>query len=538
MVQTIVKRGFRRDLGSPTFTSDRVPIGKVLPGFREPAAEFLRIPYHVDTEEPKVFTSHGTCAPMAGLLASARPRRLGHATLEEGIVRSMDAMKVLVVDDEPALREVLSMRIESWGYRVAMAAHVAEAQRRIRLDRPDIVISDVVMPEVSGLELLKMLKVEDPAACVILVTAHGSIDAAVDAMKEGAQDFLTKPLDYTKLHALLEATAAEVRRRGELEKLETELDGEGRLGLLIGRSQPMRSLYDTIGLLAASDASALITGESGTGKELVARMIHETSSRASGPFVAINSAAIPEGLMESEMFGHERGAFTGAVRSRSGCFEQANEGTLFLDEITEMPASLQPKLLRILEDGRVRRLGGSRETAFDVRVLAATNRPPANAVADGVLREDLFYRLNVFELHVPPLRERAEDIHLLAQYFVREFRAKHDAKIAGIRDEARELLESYSWPGNVRELRNVMERAVILARSEWIEPTHLPPFLRGDGPKSTAVTVPLGTSAAEAEKALILRTFEHVGYNKSETARRLGVDVKTVRSKLRSYGVS
>jgi DNA-binding NtrC family response regulator len=447
-------------------------------------------------------------------------------------------MKVLVVDDEAALREVLSMRIEGWGYEVATAAHVAEAQRRIRNDRPQIVISDVVMPEVGGLELLKMLKAEDPRMTVIMVTAHGSIDAAVDAMKEGAQDFLTKPLDYTKLHALLEATAAEVRLRDELEELETQLDADGRFGVLIGRSRPMRALYETISLLSNSDASALVTGESGTGKELVARMIHETSGRARGPFVAINSAAIPEGLIESELFGHERGAFTGAVRTRPGCFEQAHGGTLFLDEITEMPAALQPKLLRILEDGRVRRLGGSRESAVDVRVLAATNRSPAQAVQDGVLREDLFYRLNVFELRVPPLRERRDDIPLLAHFFVREFRAKHELKISGIRDEACALLESYSWPGNVRELRNVMERAVILTRSEWVEPMHLPPYLREAEPKSTALSVPLGTSAAEAEKALILQTFEHVGFNKSETARRLGVDVKTVRTKLRSYGVS
>jgi two-component system, NtrC family, response regulator HydG len=449
----------------------------------------------------------------------------------------MHELKVLVVDDEPALREVLSMRIEGWGYAVRTAADVADAERLLQREKPDIVISDVVMPETTGLELLKRLKSEDASRPVILVTAHGSIDAAVEAMKEGAQDFLTKPLDYTKLHVLLETTAADLRRRGELRQIETSLAEEGAPGLLIGRSAPMRELYATLEMLAASDASALITGESGTGKEVVARTIHELSDRRGGPFVAVNSAAIPEGLIESELFGHERGAFTGAVRTRPGCFEQADGGTLFLDEIAEMPLSLQPKLLRILEDGSVRRLGGNKEIEFDVRVLAATNRPAAAAVEEAYLREDLFYRLNVFELTVPPLRERIDDLALLAQHFLREFSGKHQMEITGLRDEARELLEAYSWPGNVRELRNVLERAVIVARSGWIETSHLPPYFRSQRNARPMLTVPLGTSAAEAEKALILRTLEHVGHNKAEAARRLGLDVKTIRNKLKTYGV-
>jgi DNA-binding NtrC family response regulator len=447
----------------------------------------------------------------------------------------MEVMKVLVVDDEPALREVLSMRIESWGYEVATAGHVREAQQLLTESRPDIIISDVVMPEMTGLELLKLLKAEDAAKPVILVTAHGSIDAAVEAMKEGAQDFLTKPLDYTKLHALLETTAADLRRRGELRKLESAIESEGRLGPLVGRSEPMRELYSTLEVLAASDASALITGESGTGKEVVARILHDLSERRNAPFIAINSAAMPEGLIESELFGHERGAFTGAVRTHTGCFEQANGGTLFLDEITEMPISLQPKLLRILEDGRVRRLGGSREVEFNVRVLAATNRSPADAVKDGILREDLFYRLNVFEVVVPPLRDRLDDVPLLAHHFVREFGRKHQLDLTGLREEASSRLQAYSWPGNVRELRNVIERAVIVARSGWIEASHLPPYIRGSQNTKPALTVPLGTSAAEAERALILQTLEHVGNNKSEAARRLGLDVKTIRSKLKAY---
>jgi DNA-binding NtrC family response regulator len=450
----------------------------------------------------------------------------------------MESLKVLVVDDEPALREVLSLRIDTWGYRVVTAGDALEAERLLGEVEPDIVLSDVRMPQVSGLELLRRLKGRDAARPVILMTAHGSIDTAVEAMKQGAQDFLTKPLDYTKLHVLLETTAADLRRRREAESLERSLDGAGGLGLLIGRSAPMRELYATLEVLAASDASALITGESGTGKEVVARTIHELSARHGAPFVAVNSAAIPEGLIESELFGHEKGAFTGAVRMREGCFEQAHGGTLFLDEIAEMPIALQPKLLRILEDGRVRRLGGSRETAFDVRVLAATNRPAAAAVEEGYLREDLFYRLNVFELVVPPLRERIDDLPLLVQHFIREFNRKHAMEVTGVRDESRSLLEAYPWPGNVRELRNVLERAVIVARSGWVEPSHLPPYFRSTASGRPTLQVPVGTSAAEAEKALILKTLEHVGNNKAEAARRLGVDVKTIRNKLKSYGLA
>jgi len=450
----------------------------------------------------------------------------------------MIPLKVLVVDDEPALREVLSLRIDTWGFDVVTAADAFEAERLLAEVDPDIVLSDVRMPQMTGLELLRRLKGRNAARPVILMTAHGSIDTAVEAMKEGAQDFLTKPLDYTKLHVLLETAASDLRRRREMESLESALDESGGLGLLIGRSAPMQELYATLEMLAASDASALITGESGTGKEVVARTIHELSTRRGAPFVAVNSAAIPEGLIESELFGHEKGAFTGAVRMREGCFEQANGGTLFLDEIAEMPMALQPKLLRILEDGMVRRLGGTKEIPFDVRVLAATNRPPSVAVEEGLFREDLFYRLNVFELVVPPLRDRLDDLPLLTQHFLRDFNRKHGMDVAGLRDETRALLEQYPWPGNVRELRNVLERAVIVSRSGWIEPSHLPPYFRSPRGAGPTLQVPVGISAADAEKALILRTLDHVGNNKAEAARRLGIDVKTVRNKLKTYGIA
>lgn len=447
-------------------------------------------------------------------------------------------LRVLVVDDEPAVREVLAVRIQGWGYAVRTAADMPETERQLREFVPDVVISDVVLGDTSGLDLLKRLKAGDPRRPVILITAHGSIDVAVEAMKGGAEDFLTKPLDYTKLHALLASMAAELRQRDWVRALESRLERAGLAGL-VGESRPMRQVFDLIATLAASDASAIISGESGTGKEVVARAIHELSPRREGPFVAVNAAAIPEGVSESELFGHEKGAFTGAVQARPGYFELADGGTLLLDEITEMPMALQPKLLRILETRRTRRLGGSREIPFDVRVLAATNREPLAAVRNGFLREDLFYRLNVFEITLPPLRERLQDVPLLAQHFIREFNRKHDMAVEGLREATRELLCAYAWPGNVRELRNVIERAVILAREGWIEPAHLPPYIRtAEVGTHPVVVVPIGTTIEKAERELILKTLEHVGHNKAEAARRLGIDVKTIRNKLRAYGLT
>jgi len=446
-------------------------------------------------------------------------------------------LAVLVVDDEPALREVLSLRIADWGHDVRTAEDIPEAEREIDQQPPDIVLCDIMLPGGSGLDLLKRIKAYDERLPVVMITAHGDVDKAVEAMKAGAADFLTKPLDYVMLQALLEAEASELRQRRESQSIDAHLSKQKDISGLVGQSRPMRELKKVIETLASSDASAILTGESGTGKEVVARAVHALSTRRDKPFVAINAAAIPDGLIESEIFGHEQGAFTGANKARPGVFELANGGTLFLDEIAEMPIALQPKLLRILEDGRARRLGSSREVGFDVRVLAATNRNPQQAIRDGQLREDLFYRLNVFELHLPPLRERPDDIALLAQHFIREFSRKHGMDVQGVGDAARQLLESNAWTGNVRELRNVIERAVIVARSGWIEPRHLPPYLQAlKGGGEPTVTLPAGTTLAEAERVLILQTLERVGNNKAEAARQLGLDVKTIRNKLRAYG--
>jgi DNA-binding NtrC family response regulator len=449
-------------------------------------------------------------------------------------------IKILVVDDEAAMREVLQMRLQQWGFEVCLAENGIEGQELAESYNPDIVISDVVMPQASGMDLLRSLKASDPDRPIILVTAQASIDLAVDAMKQGAQDFVTKPIDYPKLKRILEAAEHEVDLRSESRRLASQLERGAGFGSFVGTSKPMREVYELITSISSSDAFVIITGESGTGKELAARTIHGLSPRSNGPFVAINASAIPENLMESEIFGHEKGAFTGATGVRAGCFELAHHGTLFLDEIAEMPLALQPKLLRVLEDRRVRRVGGSQEFLVDVRVLAATNREPRDAVASGKLREDLFYRLNVFTVTLPPLRERKVDIPLLAQASIREFNAKHNAQVQSCKSETMELLMAYSWPGNVRELRNIMERAVILAKGAWIEPSHLPAYILNppDSDSGSKIAPTTGVTAAQAEKELILRTLQSTGNNKAEAARQLGLDVKTIRNKLKTYGIN
>ncbi|OFV95535.1 MAG: hypothetical protein A3F68_07800 [Acidobacteria bacterium RIFCSPLOWO2_12_FULL_54_10] len=449
-----------------------------------------------------------------------------------------EPITVLVVEDEAAMQMVLELRLQKMGFQVVTAGDADAAEKIVESKQPDIVLTDIVMPGRTGLELLSVLKKGDALRSVILMTAQGTIDMAVEAMKRGAQDFLTKPLDYMKLEAVLQAARRDVIAKRESSRIEAVLEEESSLGGLIGTSKPMQEVRETLRTVAASDACALLTGESGTGKEMAARAIHELSQRAGGPFIAINAAAIPETLMESEIFGSEKGAYTGSVIARPGCFELAHRGTLFLDEIAEMPAGLQPKLLRVLEDGKVRRLGGREEHVFDVRLIAATNRDPNQAIRQGQLREDLFYRLNVFTIALPPLRERKEDIPSLAQHFLKLFNSKHGTSVIALRPEALDRMLGYGWPGNVRELRNVMERAVIVAKGEWIEVTNLPPYL--SQPKEAREgKIPMieGATAAEMEKELILRTLEMTGNNKAEAARRLGLDVKTIRNKLKSYGL-
>lgn len=444
---------------------------------------------------------------------------------------------ILVIDDDETMREVLRVRLEDWGYSVVTAQNTSEARKAIKKTQPAVVLADIVLPGTSGLDHLRSLKDDDPDRPVLLMTGHGTVDLAVEAMKDGAEDFLTKPVETEKLKSALEAVVADLSLKHRVAQLDSQLETSPGFAGMIGRSDAMMEVFAMVELLAENEAPALITGSSGTGKELVVRSIHSLSRRAKGPFMAINCAAIPEGLIESELFGHTKGAFTGAAQLRRGSFELADGGVLLLDEIAEMPINMQPKFLRILEEGYVRRVGDSRDIEFDVRVIAATNRPPADAIDRGLLREDLYYRLAVFEVRLPDLVEREGDIPLLVQAFIREFNRKHGTQVDGVRDETMELLENYAWPGNVRELRNAIERATIVAREGWIDKGHLPLFLRAARGRYPRITIEVGeTTAEEAEKALILKTLEHVNHNKAEAARRLALDVKTIRNKLKHYG--
>jgi DNA-binding NtrC family response regulator len=444
------------------------------------------------------------------------------------------AERVLIVEDDAAARVGLEQLVKSWGFMAQSAVDGEDALEKVTSFRPAIVISDLVMPRLDGLGLLRALQAQGADATTLLLTAQGTVETAVEAMKEGAYDYLTKPIDIQRLKILLDKIVARLETLREVKALRRQLREHGTFGSMIGNSPEMRKIYQVTEQAAPTSASVLITGESGTGKELVAQTIHQLSPRASFPFVAINCAAIPETLLESEIFGHEKGAFTGAVDRRQGCFELADRGTLFLDEIGEMTPATQVKLLRVLQERSFRRLGGRNEQIVDVRVIAATNIDPLEAVQKGKLREDLYYRLNVFALQLPPLRERKEDLPLLVQAFVNEFNARNQKAIAGPDHEAMRLLEQYGWPGNVRELRNVIERATILAPGPFIEPKYLPPVFSTEPAAHQQPHMALGpgTTVEEAERRLIMMTLEHTRDNKTRAAEILGISLKTLHNKL------
>jgi len=449
--------------------------------------------------------------------------------------------KVLIVEDEDNERTGLAELISSWGYRTDTARDGAEGFDRVAAFLPAIVLTDMKMPRMSGLELLEKLAAADQTIAVIVVTAQGTIDSAVQAMRMGAYDYITKPIDTGRLKNILQNASNLLGTRAELEVTRRKLRDTGSLGSLVGSSKKMQEIFRLIEMVAPSTASVLITGASGTGKEMVARTIHDLSTRRTKPFVPINCAAIPETLIESEIFGHEKGAFTGALERRTGCFELAEGGTLLLDEIGEMPVATQAKLLRVLEDRKLRRLGSKVETTVDVRVLAATNKVPEEAVARGELRNDLYYRLNVFNIHMPPLREHKEDIPDLVQSLLNEMSTKHGRKVATVSEAVLNQFKNYSWPGNVRELRNTLERAVIVCESAVIETKHLPPAfgqtpLRTSPDDPDAVRLGVGTTVEEAEKLLILKTLEATSNNKTRAAEILGISLKTLHNKLKEYG--
>jgi DNA-binding NtrC family response regulator len=442
--------------------------------------------------------------------------------------------RVLIVEDDPAARAGLEQLVKAWGFIAESACDGEEALEKVTTFRPAVVITDMVMPRMDGLSLLRALQQQGADVTTLLLTAQGTVDTAVEAMKEGAYDYLTKPVDLKRLKILLDKIVERLETLREVKVLRRQLREHGAFGALIGHSPEMRKIYQVIEQAAPTAASVLIMGESGTGKELVAQSIHQLSPRASFPFVAINCAAIPETLLESEIFGHEKGAFTGAADRRQGCFELADHGTLFLDEIGEMTPATQVKLLRVLQERTFRRLGGRQEQSVDVRVIAATNIDPLDAVKKGKLREDLYYRLNVFALKLPPLRERKEDLPLLVQAFISEFNGRNQRSIAGVDHQAMRMLEHYHWPGNVRELRNVIERATILAPGPFIESSHLPPVVTNEPSPIGQPQVALGpgTTVEEAERRLIMMTLQHTRDNKTRAAEILGISLKTLHNKL------
>ena len=445
-------------------------------------------------------------------------------------------MRVLIVEDDVAARRGLTELVRAWGYEAEAAADGVDALEKVTAFRPSIVLADLVMPRMDGLELLRTLKEQMTDATVILLTAQGSVDSAVAAMKDGAYDYLTKPVDPQRLRAMLQTLAARESSLQDSTDLRRQLQEHGRFGRLVGNAPAIRATYRLIEQAAPTDASVLVSGESGTGKELVARTIHELSTRHDEPFIGINCAAIPETLLENEIFGHERGAFTGAVERRSGCFELAHRGTLFLDEIAEVSPAVQVKLLRVLQERTVRRLGGQKEQPVDVRLIAATNVDPQKAVEQGKLREDLYYRINVISIRVPPLRDRAEDVPLLVETFISEFNARHGKNVRAVAPEAAALLLRYPWPGNVRELRNVIERAVIVSQGDFLEAAYLPADFSGQPPpRAATVGLTPGMTVDEAERQLIELTLAHTHDNKTRAAEILGVTVKTLHNKLKRF---
>lgn len=450
--------------------------------------------------------------------------------------------RVLVVDDEANQRSALASMISSWGYETRCAADGQEALTQIGDFNPSVIVTDLMMPRMDGPALLRRLGEIDGSPPAIMLTAFGSIETAIEMIHDlGAYWFLEKPLQPGALRVLLKRAVQHGRLEAENRLLGRQLSSQGVLGEMVGSSAAMREVFLLINQVAPTSATVLITGESGTGKELAARAIHRLSPRASGPFLALNCAALPETLIESELFGTEKGAYTGAVERRAGCFELAIGGTLLLDEIGDMPLATQAKLLRVLEDRKVRRLGGSKEIPADVRVVASTNSDLRQAIAEGRFREDLFFRLNVFQLHLPPLRARIGDLDPLCAAMLPEMNSRHGCSVGGISPAAFALLQSHAWPGNVRELRNALERAVILAGKGEIQPAHLPSFDAGghETPAAPAlvdkIELAVGATIDQAERSLIDATLRHTDGNRTRAAAILGISIKTLFNKLKEY---
>lgn len=443
---------------------------------------------------------------------------------------------VLVVDDEKNIRQGLGKALEMDGYDVLLAENGQEALTLLSQDEVDLIVADLRMPKISGEELLKRVVETHPTVPVIILTGHGTIETAVQAMRDGAFDFLTKPVNLDRLSLLAKRALSTRELVLQHRAMQEELDNRRRFANIIGKSPAMKRVYDVVNQVAPTKASVLITGESGVGKELIADAIHNMSNRKEKPFIKVHCAALSESLLESELFGHEKGAFTGAVARKRGRFELAHTGTIFLDEIGEINQSLQIKILRVLQEKTFERVGGEDTLEVDVRIVSATNKDLRSEIENGGFREDLFYRLNVVNIDIPPLRERKEDIPLLVSAFIKEFATENEKPVEGIDPKARGLLYNYSWPGNVRELRNCIESAVVMAKGNIITSDDLPPSITSDL-DGGFIRIPTGSTMAEAEAEIIRSTLNANNGNKSRTAETLGIGRKTLHRKIAEYHI-
>lgn len=450
---------------------------------------------------------------------------------------------ILIVDDDKAHRTMLTTLMSTWGYRLHAADDGDTAVAMVQKRPFDLIFMDIRMVRMSGIDALAQIKAINPAIPVVIMTAYASVDTAVAALKAGAYDYLTKPLDFDKLKITLQRAMEHARLTDENRQLKMRLKNQAADPAIVGNSRVIQALQETIAQIAPTGATVLITGASGTGKELVASALHDRSSRRKGPFIAVNCAAITETLLESELFGHEKGAFTGADRRKEGCFVRANKGTLFLDEVSEMPLLMQAKLLRVLQEREVVRVGGETVLKVDVRIITATNRNLAQMVKDKEFREDLYYRLNVVTIQVPPLTDRPGDIPLLAQHFLNHFTLQYQKQLKGFAPTAMDALVRYQWPGNVRELMNAVESAVVLSQTDYIHPDTLPEIIHqasaiDPGGSSSQTLLPDGMTLEKIEQHAISLALDAAGGNKTEAARRLGITRKTLHNKLKKRSSS
>ena len=448
---------------------------------------------------------------------------------------------ILVVDDEESMREFLSIMLKREGYGVNVASDGAQALELLKQNSYDLIISDIQMPRLGGFELLAQVMSRTPETAMIMVTAFSSTEQAVEAMKQGAYDYITKPFKNEEIRLIVKNALERKTLRQENQELKKELGRRYSFGNLIGKSRSMQQVYDLIAKVAASRSNILVTGESGTGKELVARAIHYNSDRHEAPFVPINCGAIPENLLESELFGHEKGSFTGAIQQKSGLFEVANGGTLFLDEIGELPAMMQVKLLRVLQEREVRRVGGTRDISVDVRVVAATNKDLEAEVTSGTFREDLFYRLNVIRLALPPLRDRRDDIPLLIEHFYQKLTGKKGLHVT---EKAMRRLLDYGWPGNIRELENIVERCLVLGQGEELSEDSLPANLVADTPAAEGqfsqipdTGLDIDAYLGAIEKDILLKALDKTGGVRKKAAELLGISFRSIRYRLAKFGI-